>query len=76
MCRAVADKLASAANCGETVILPGWDYANVSPDEMSCCAVRRAAKAIVGTENLADGATVARGDWADLIRYIADMLEE
>jgi hypothetical protein len=77
MCRAVADRLASATNREQTVLFPGWDYASAAQGERSCCeAIRRTARAIVGTENRDSGATVTRGDLANLIRYIADMLEE
>jgi hypothetical protein len=77
MCRAAADKLASASNREQAVVFPGWDFTGVPPGEISSCeAVRHTAEAIVGTENPDDGAAVTRGDLAELIRYIADMLEE
>ena len=77
MCRAAADKLASASNREQTVIFPGWDNADAPPEEMSSRdTIRRTAEAIVGTENPDDGAVVTRSDLAELIRYIADMLEE
>lgn len=77
MCRAAAAKLASVSNREQAVIFPGWDYADVLLDERgSCEAIRRTANAISGTENPDDGAAVTRGDLAELIRYIADMLEE
>jgi hypothetical protein len=77
LCRAAADKLEADANRSRTVIFPGWDYNNVSAEEIEQCeALRRAATAIVGTEDPHSGVTVTMGDVAHLIRYIADMLEE
>lgn len=77
LCRAAADKLESDTRRNRTVIFPGWDYTSVSAEEIEQSeAIRRAATAIVGTEDPDCGATATMGDVAHLIRYIADMLEE
>jgi hypothetical protein len=77
LCRSAADKLDSDANRNSKVNFPGWDYSGVSAGEIERCeAIRRVAKAIVGTEDPDSGIAVTMGDVGSLIRYIADMLED
>ena len=76
-CRAAADKLAAPDNRDQTVLFPGWDIARTPAIEKAGCeAIRRTAAAILGDESAESGTTVTMSDLADLVRYIADMMEE
>ena len=77
LCRAAADKLASAENHDEAVVFPGWDFARTpAAEKEGCKAIRRAAAAIHGDEDPDSGTTVTMGDLAELVRYVAGMLED
>jgi hypothetical protein len=77
LCRAAADSLDSEANRQQTVLFPGWDFTGIPASERADCeAIRRVARAIGGDEDPDSGTAVRLGDLAELLRYIADMLEE
>jgi hypothetical protein len=77
LCRTAADKLGSSANLTKTVLFPGWDYTKIPAEEIALCeTIRSVARAIVGEESPDSGTTVPTKHLAELIRYVADMLEE
>jgi hypothetical protein len=69
--------LDSAPHRDATVLFPGWDDHNVSEDERrQCDAIRRVAEAIISRSDPDHGTKVTCGELAQLVYYIADMLEE
>jgi predicted ATPase len=62
---------------GQVMTFPGWDFENVTPEDVKRAhSIRDAAVAIVNTTNYDDSVVVPVASVANLVRFIGDMLED